>query len=542
MLEGTTLGGRYLLQHLLGRGGMGAVYEATELKLQRTVAVKVLVPELGHETECLARFQREAETTAALGHPNIVQVTDFSANPPEPPFLVMERLQGRSLRDYVQHRGPLSYERATLVALQLLGALSAAHRVGVLHRDLKPHNVFMVDLQGAGTLVKLIDFGLARLTESAGYKRLTATGTLVGTPQYMAPEQLLGEPLDARTDLFSLGLTLFYALTGQSAFQGSTVEELVRSVLHSPQPQLRAYRTDLPPAFVSVLERALHRDPAQRWPDALAMRDALAPFAPNTSSMAAIPLPSLGAGNEAPTQSASPSALTPPTARARPEPPPAPQAPPPAAQPFAPPHPGGAMPPSPPAGKARGALALRVGVGLLLAFAVGAVFLRNASYSDAEEPAPSAPTPGPAAPFGATGFAQTPEARRAAQLSYPLGPATQSFRSGRFVAERRQGELRGNLDPAAGERVAGELAMALLRCLDPAAGEVRRPFFLTMTGQWVTARAFTLFVFPSGEAPSLLPVCVESVRQGAPAEGVHTGTQAGSFANFRLFLEVRPSL
>jgi len=209
-LSGSTLGGRYLLRRRLGAGGMGVVYEAWQGDLGRTVAVK-LIGSLDDET--LARFQREARALASLGHPHIVQVYDFQARGGEPPFLVMELLNGESLADCIKRERRLAPARVARIGAHVASALSVAHRAGIVHRDIKPANVFLVSTPTLGEVSKVLDFGIAKVEGSEG--GLTQTGHVIGTLSYMSPEQAAGAPLDGRSDIYSLSACLFVALTGQ---------------------------------------------------------------------------------------------------------------------------------------------------------------------------------------------------------------------------------------------------------------------------------------------------------------------------------------
>jgi serine/threonine-protein kinase len=262
--SGVTLGGRYRLVRLLGQGGMGAVYEAVQEDLGRRVAVKVIRPDLG-DRAARARFRREATLAAALGHPNIVQVTDFvdgSVDGREPPFFVMELLEGESLADALRREERLAPRRVGLILLQVLSALSALHRAGVVHRDLKPSNVFLARMAGVGEVVKLLDFGVAKLED--GGARLTGTGRIVGTLKFMAPEQLLGLDVDARTDLYSLGVVAFCALAGRLPY-GGLAETVSHAIVVEPPLRLRDVLPNAPSGLARVVDRSLEKDPSARF-------------------------------------------------------------------------------------------------------------------------------------------------------------------------------------------------------------------------------------------------------------------------------------
>lgn len=270
---GRVLGGRYQIGAPLGMGGWGVVHEATQLDLGRRVAVKVL-READAAGADLARFEREARAAAALGHPNIVQVFDFQNVPGEPPFLVMEHLTGRSLAVELRAQPTLPAARVVAVARQILAALEAAHRAGIVHRDVKPENVFLVRAPGVEDFVKLLDFGVAKLTSDKA-TQLTATGALVGSPSTMAPEQILGLAVDARTDVYAVGVTMYRALSGRMPFSAASLHELLVAIRDERPAPLGALVPGLDPRLEQIVARAMHKDPAGRFPSAEAMLSAL---------------------------------------------------------------------------------------------------------------------------------------------------------------------------------------------------------------------------------------------------------------------------
>ncbi len=275
---GTVLGDRYRLGRLIGRGGMGAVYEATQLDLGRRVAVKVLEGEhRAPSLEALARFRREAQAAARIQHPNIVQINDFQ-EASHPPFLVMEYLEGESLASLLEREGPLSGGRVAYIAWQVLSALSAAHREGLVHRDIKPDNVFLTDFASVADVVKLLDFGIAKLVGESGCTSLTSKGAVIGTPAYMAPEQVRGLDVDARTDIYAVGAFMYDALTGQPPFRGEGVYQVLYRIAEDAPAPLLARRPDLDPALAEVVQRALRKSPEDRFSSAEEMATALAPW------------------------------------------------------------------------------------------------------------------------------------------------------------------------------------------------------------------------------------------------------------------------
>jgi serine/threonine protein kinase len=286
LLEGSVLGGAYRIGKLLGEGAMGAVYEATQVSLGRPVAVKVLKPDATGKlsAEELERFGREARSAAALGHPNIVQVTDFQPGS-DPPFLVMERLSGESLRATIARERSLPVARVAFVGTQILDALAAAHEAGIVHRDVKPDNVFLTRMAAVSDLVKVVDFGIAKVSSG---RAITAFGAIMGSPAYMSPEQAAGRPVDPRSDLWGVGATLYHAASGKLPFPATSLAELLLWIAERPPVPLTEVIPGIDPRLVLVLDRALSRDPAHRFQNAREMQAALAPLLPNASpSMAA---------------------------------------------------------------------------------------------------------------------------------------------------------------------------------------------------------------------------------------------------------------
>jgi len=276
LAPGTWLG-PYEILAPLGAGGMGEVYQARDTRLDRTVAIKVLPPGLSADPERRARFEREAKTVARLNHPHICTLHDVGDHDGSV-FLVMEHVVGETLAERLR-KGPLPLERALAIATEVAGALAAAHRQGVVHRDLKPGNVMLTDAGPA----KLLDFGLAKLvptgsaasgagstdlpTES-GEEALTSVGTAMGTVSYMSPEQALGKELDGRTDLFSLGVVLYEAVTGVPPFRGDSVAALVDAILHtSPTAPVRL-NPDLPEDLERIISKLLEKDRELRYQSA----------------------------------------------------------------------------------------------------------------------------------------------------------------------------------------------------------------------------------------------------------------------------------
>ena len=247
--------GRYTELTLLGQGGMGAVYRAFDPSLQRTVAIKVM---LGQNPEFLARFEREARAVAKLSHPNVVQVYDFGRDEQNNPYFVMELLPGRSLDSLLKEKGPLPALKVVDVLRQAAEGLQAAHAVGIVHRDIKPHNL-MLDDQGN---VKLVDFGIAR--DMASTEELTSTQATPGTLHYMAPEVLSGQAADARADIYALGLVGFHLLAGKPPFTGQSAVAVAMKQINEPLPDLRDEVPSVPASLRRLIERMTEKSVGAR--------------------------------------------------------------------------------------------------------------------------------------------------------------------------------------------------------------------------------------------------------------------------------------
>lgn len=265
---GAVLGETYRIQGLIGRGGMGAVWAAEHLRLPgKHVAVKVLLDAAAGGDEMLQRFRREAEIASRLGHPNIVEVLDFNTLPTGQPYIVLEYLQGETLAGRLAS-GRLPLDEALAITRQIGSALQAAHRAGVVHRDLKPDNVFLcTPEEDMPTKVKVLDFGISKIRGSQSLR--TQDAILMGTPQYMSPEQATGKntTVDARTDVFALGAMVYEMLGGQPAFAGGSLAEVVYRVVHGQPTPLRELAPALPENVLAAVERALQKDPAARPQD-----------------------------------------------------------------------------------------------------------------------------------------------------------------------------------------------------------------------------------------------------------------------------------
>lgn len=275
------LGGRYELRGVLGRGGMAEVHDGWDTRLSRPVAIKLLYPALAADEVTRRRFENEARAAAALNHPNIVAVHD-SGEDNGTPYIVMERLPGPTLADEIE-AGPLSADRVRWVLSDLLGALTAAHEAGILHRDIKPGNVLIT---ASGT-AKLADFGIAK-TDGAAHTRV---GMVFGTANYLSPQRITGRPASPSDDLYALGVLGYEALTRRLPFERDNPVATMRAVLEDPLMPIGMLRPDVDPALIQVLERAMSRDPAYRFANAAAMRAALHAAPPTRPATLMLPAP-----------------------------------------------------------------------------------------------------------------------------------------------------------------------------------------------------------------------------------------------------------
>src|SRR5690606_21048050 len=257
LAPGTLIGGKYRVVRLVGDGGMGSVYEARHEQLGIPVALKFLRPDIAERPGLAARFLQEARVSATLQSPHVVRVSDVDTTADGSPYLVMELLAGESLQSLLDHRRKLSKDEAVDFALQILAGLEAAHARGVVHRDLKPDNVFVTPSPG-GPLIKIFDFGIAKVRESKEFSRgLTHAGILMGTPEYMAPEQLYSAAgVDHRADLYSLGVMLFEMLSGRLPAEGESAAAIVTQVQMGTARRLGELMPDLPAGLISVVETA----------------------------------------------------------------------------------------------------------------------------------------------------------------------------------------------------------------------------------------------------------------------------------------------
>jgi len=267
---GREIANQFRIVEKIGTGGMGAVYKAEQPEMRRFVAIKILHPRYLSRPDLVSRFRREARAMSHLSHPNTVKVFLYGQLEDGSCYFVMEYLEGRNLAQTVRAEGPMDPERAIPIMVQVCGALEEAHAKGIIHRDLKPENIFLTNVGGIPDFPKVLDFGLAKVTDREmrpGSLILTQEGMVFGTPEFMSPEQARGEKLDGRSDIYALGLILYELLTGKLPYDASQpMEYLQRHLKEPPIPlHLRAPHRTFPPGLWEVIQKALAKHPAQRF-------------------------------------------------------------------------------------------------------------------------------------------------------------------------------------------------------------------------------------------------------------------------------------
>jgi len=294
------LAGRYRLLEVIGRGGMATVHRALHLALEREVAIKLMAPQMAADDEARARFLREARAASRLQHPNTISILDFGVDEQERLFLVMELLRGQSLSDLLRSREPLPPPRVVRLMAQVCGSLQEAHSQGLVHRDMKPSNVFVTEVAGVPDSVKVLDFGLAKSFGEGGLPDATITrsGQVLGTPLYMSPEQAQGEPLGPPSDLYSVGVILYQALTGQPPFEGPSHPQILFKHCFTEPTDPRDLVTShaVPADLAAVALQALAKAPEDRYHHAADFRAALLsceaasqPYAPSPGAAPILP-------------------------------------------------------------------------------------------------------------------------------------------------------------------------------------------------------------------------------------------------------------
>lgn len=287
-LVGTLLDGSYEILRVIGEGGMGRVYEARHTRLNtKRFAVKLLHHDLARQPEVVTRFQREAESASVLAHPNIVGVYDVNTSSDGRPYIVAELLQGQELGSYLEKVGRLPISEAVHIVRQVARALGAAHAHGIVHRDVKPENVFLAN---PNATVKVLDFGISKVAEAS--ESLTKTGTVMGTPDYMPPEQARGDRVDARADIYAVGAILYRAVTGRKPFDGMDPMAILTAVLTQEPERPTVLEPKVPLALELIIQRTMAKAPGERFQTMEALDQALAPFDSTADPMPASPLSS----------------------------------------------------------------------------------------------------------------------------------------------------------------------------------------------------------------------------------------------------------
>jgi serine/threonine protein kinase len=281
-LSGQTLDDKYEIQRKLGAGGMSVVYLATDTRNGAEVAIKVLSPSLTRDRKAMTRLRREAGFGMRLEHPNICNIIELVESEKGMAYIVMPFLVGELLVERIHRQGFMALDRAVQVVQDVACGLAAAHALGIVHRDLKPENIMLSTGDDRRERAVIMDFGLAKDPYSHSGDKLTKTGIILGTPEFMSPEQLRGKPLDGRSDIYALALVTFEMLTGQLPFEGETQQEMMMARLNGAPRTLRQARPNLrlPAAVDTVLEKALRREPKERYANATDFADALVAVVP----------------------------------------------------------------------------------------------------------------------------------------------------------------------------------------------------------------------------------------------------------------------
>jgi tRNA A-37 threonylcarbamoyl transferase component Bud32 len=274
---GQVIGGRYRLSKLLGQGGMGEVYLAQHIHITKKVAVKLLHPEIGSNQEAVARFRQEAQSASSIGHDNIVTIDDFGTMPDGRVYLCMEFLQGQAMSDLMQAPGGLDLATTIDLMSQVCDGLAVAHDKDIIHRDMKPENVFVTRRSDGSLLAKILDFGIAKVTGNEGNENLTKTGTVFGTPHYMSPEQAMGQKVDARADVYSVGVMLFELTTGQVPFKAESFMGILSQHIVKPPPAPSSVNPNrrVPPSLEELILKAMSKEVDRRYANMREIRAAL---------------------------------------------------------------------------------------------------------------------------------------------------------------------------------------------------------------------------------------------------------------------------
>lgn len=286
---GDVLAGKYRIEQVLGQGGMGLVVAATHVQLEERVAIKFLLPAALQSPEAVARFAREARAAVKIKSEHVARVIDVGTLETGCPYMVMEYLHGRDLGALVHQRGPLGIEESVEYVMQACEAIAEAHALGIVHRDLKPQNLFLSHRADGSPCVKVLDFGISKMSSLTGSDMaMTKTTAVMGSPLYMSPEQMTSSrDVDARTDVWALGVILYELLTGRVPFLADTVPQLCAMILQSEPPPLRNFRPDAPEALQTVLLRCVDKNVATRYQNVAELASGLLPFAPRSGRTSA---------------------------------------------------------------------------------------------------------------------------------------------------------------------------------------------------------------------------------------------------------------
>lgn len=281
---GSILAEKYLIEKVLGKGGMAIVFKAKHLLMDRPVAIKMMLPEVARDATTVSRFQREAKNASVLRHPNVITIYDYGVSPEGQPFMVMDYLDGDSLEDVLERDGKLGVERAIKLLVQICDALGAAHQMGIIHRDIKPSNVMIENTHTHKDFVRLVDFGIAKAIDDQNpeKQKLTKTGEVFGSLVYMSPEQCMGRPVDARSDIYSFGCVLFEVFIGETPFMGETVFETMSKHIYEAPPAMAPQLPSVPQSgrLQQIFEKCVAKTPEERYQSMSEVREDLLSIRP----------------------------------------------------------------------------------------------------------------------------------------------------------------------------------------------------------------------------------------------------------------------